>query len=556
MWTHSLEVIGFVSMMKGATPGRRQGTSRQARKRTDGQDLLVAEGVDKDMRKWDEGAVQAWLNNVGLAKHSASFAAAGIKGSCLMQMTDTRLIALKLLKGERTKLMRLIQAAVQPLLYSHHEDDIKSAPTRKPKRNSLPGRQLFCRYRDPAISDRSLQPYDIKVTRQDVLQQRKGLVSYGLKKKEISPNLQAELDQFHKFMVNKYFGQQEPRIRPPTATAYLEIVIRYLGYQRNIEGVPLEKLSLEGIFPDSSKQSVSPVFEYLQWLVSERKIHPNTEIFVIRTFIQLAKFRFRNVSTADPTYGDKSYQDIIVVRELRKLTNDATARAKTAVPTCGDETKRMTWPEYLETVEKLRCRCVEAVKRGNDKQTALAFQAYLLSAILACVPDRQRTLRELQVNRTLFKQPDETWMIKHTAEDYKTGSTYGDRPPMPISAHISPYLEEWLHKWRAVFKPNHDFLFTDSKGRPLDSHSLYDCFRGHFFGACGRPVNPHYVRDLIVTHLRGTDASEKQLEALAIFMGHSLAMQKSTYDRRTKSEKVAPAVEVLAGLYDASVKTS
>jgi hypothetical protein len=50
---------------------------------------------------------------------------------------------------------------------------------------------------------------------------------------------------------------------------------------------------------------------------------------------------------------------------------------------------------------------------------------------------------------------------------------------------------------------------------------------------------------MIITHLRGTDASERELEALAIYMGHSMAMQKGTYDRRTKEQKVAPAIDLL-----------
>ena len=33
-------------------------------------------------------------------------------------------------------------------------------------------------------------------------------------------------------------------------------------------------------------------------------------------------------------------------------------------------------------------------------------------------------------------------------------------------------------------------------------------------------------------------ATEKQLQALAIYMGHSVEMQRDTYDRRTKAEKV------------------
>ena len=37
---------------------------------------------------------------------------------------------------------------------------------------------------------------------------------------------------------------------------------------------------------------------------------------------------------------------------------------------------------------------------------AWAVQRYLIFAILSCVPDRQRTLRELSVGRTLVKEGD------------------------------------------------------------------------------------------------------------------------------------------------------
>ena len=47
----------------------------------------------------------------------------------------------------------------------------------------------------------------------------------------------------------------------------------------------------------------------------------------------------------------------------------------------------------------------------------------------------------------------------------------------------------------------------------------------------GKKTNPHLVRDSIVTYLRSTGASERELEALAIYMGHSLEMQRGTYDR-------------------------
>ena len=53
---------------------------------------------------------------------------------------------------------------------------------------------------------------------------------------------------------------------------------------------------------------------------------------------------------------------------------------------------------------------------------------------------------------------------------------------------------------------------------------------------------------MIVTHVRETNASEKQLEALALYMGHSIQMQRTSYDRRTLNQKVAPAIELLQSL--------
>ena len=59
-------------------------------------------------------------------------------------------------------------------------------------------------------------------------------------------------------------------------------------------------------------------------------------------------------------------------------------------------------------------------------------------------------------------------------------------------------------------------------------------------------TNPHLLRDMIVTHIRkNADASEKELEALALFMGHSVSMQRESYDRRTLEQKIEPAIQMM-----------
>jgi integrase len=89
-------------------------------------------------------------------------------------------------------------------------------------------------------------------------------------------------------------------------------------------------------------------------------------------------------------------------------------------------------------------------------------------------------------------------------------------------------------------------LLPDVPGNPLTRDSVYQLVSRACFEQTGKRTNPHLLRDMIVTHVReSSNASEKELEALALFMGHSLQMQRTSYDRRTLSSKVAPAVQLL-----------
>jgi hypothetical protein len=61
-------------------------------------------------------------------------------------------------------------------------------------------------------------------------------------------------------------------------------------------------------------------------------------------------------------------------------------------------------------------------------------------------------------------------------------------------------------------------------------------------------MNPHLTRDLVVTHLRAQGTGEPEMEALAVYMGHSVRQQRETYDRRTRAQRAAPAVELMSRL--------
>jgi hypothetical protein len=75
------------------------------------------------------------------------------------------------------------------------------------------------------------------------------------------------------------------------------------------------------------------------------------------------------------------------------------------------------------------------LKDAPRRRIAIKFQNYLVLAFFSCIPDRQRTFRELELGRTFLRDESSNymsprWIIKHGKKDYKTGGTYGDRPPL------------------------------------------------------------------------------------------------------------------------------
>lgn len=374
-------------------------------------------------------------------------------------------------------------------------------------------------------------------------------------------------------------------------------------------------MSLYDIFPSSDTESAAPVLQYILWLRSERGISPNYEANVLRGLIKLVKFRFANElssSAATPmatqvngggrggtlsSSRSTALDDLPIVIELRKLHREAGNKGKKA-PRSSDEGKKwLDWDEYLEVIQLLKYdlsslidnydkkMSEQGVEDDNDqdsiaekkkqkkqtqakarslqvqrKEIATLFQQYLILSFFACVPDRQRTFRELELGRNFIRVDEDDlplWIIKHTADDYKTGSTYGERPPLPLTASLTAEIDDFLDRWRpSLIKQAKDTgtdnnlatnLFLQPRtGNPLTANSVYQIVSRCCYKYKQKKTNPHLLRDMIVTHVRKNgDASEKELEALALFMGHSISMQRDSYDRRTLEQKVSPAVKLM-----------
>ena len=327
-----------------------------------------------------------------------------------------------------------------------------------------------------------------------------------------------------------------------------------------------QNASLVDIFPDTSTQSATCVLNYILWLRSHRDISSNYEANILRGLIKLVKFRFASALSetdlsehASNNKNATPLDDLSIVKELRRLHRDAGQKAKKSQRSSDEGKKWLEWNEYLQVIEMLKRDLMQMIEKyeevltaSNDsgsmsrmkKDIATTFQQYLVLSFFASVPDRQRTFRELELGRSFLRVDSvanssnnqaengtgAVWFIKHTANDYKTGSTYGERPPLPLSSALTPFIDDFLERWRPALlsksNPSSSFLFLQPRtGNPLTTNSIYQIVSRSCFKYKQKKTNPHLLRDMIVTHIRkNSDASEKELEALALFMGHSVSM--------------------------------
>lgn len=403
--------------------------------------------------------------------------------------------------------------------------------------------------------------------------------TYGLPNnyRDTFPTLSQELDQFESFMIMPTAAStQESPIRNATASVYMRHAKLFLGWYHNVytannrqydskessnHPTPniVQVLSIKDIFPNKDATTAQCIIDFILWLRKTRDISHSYEANMLRGLTKLLKFRFHKESQSDPSYGEKSFNDIPVVRELRKLHRDANRRQNISPRSSEEDRKWLDWNEYLSVVQRLKMDVEDEIHVYSQKKTtsksdrtsrrriATKFQAYLILAFFSCVPDRQRTFRELEVGRSFLRDDKiNCWIIKHGPDDYKTGKTYGDRPPLVLTPELSPAIDDFFERWRPSLDPTGDHFFVQPRtGKSLTQDSVYSIVARSCFKYTGKKTNPHLLRDMIVTHVRNTDASEKELEALALYMGHSISMQRNSYDRRTMEQKVAPAVELL-----------
>ena len=464
-------------------------------------------------------------------------------------------------------------------------------------------RWAMCQSTTPTLDTDRIQSTTTLHDNNNSTSSNKNMFAYSLQPMDEYPICQVELQEFYQFMtLPSVDSQEETPIRPTTANIYIRHAKLFLGWYWSIhlpatqqQSFSKELLSLYVIFPTKDKIHANSILQYILWLRTTRYIAVSYEANLLRGLCKLLKFRYRKESSDssnnnninnesgtadglksknDDTTTTTSFNDIPVIRELRKLHRDANRRQAVAPRVSNEDHKWLSWPDYIQVVQRTKDDLLSHIQdyetsqkrleiQKNPKQhqrmldiqrrrVAVMYQKYLILSFFANVPDRQRTIRELEIGRSFVRDNvSQQWCIKHTPDDYKTGKTYGERPPLQLPTSLTIEIDDFIAQWRpALIQSNHpniQYLFLGPRtGTPLTSDTVYLTVSKTCYSYTGKRTNPHLLRDMIVTHVReSSTVTEQQLEALALFMGHSAAIQRKSYDRRTLTKKVAPAIALM-----------
>lgn len=109
---------------------------------------------------------------------------------------------------------------------------------------------------------------------------------------------------------------------------------------------------------------------------------------------------------------------------------------------------------------------------------------------------------------------------------------------IPETKHLSGF--------RDVFQPNHDYVFTQTNGKPYSAKSLRELYESMIWRHLGIRANPHGVRSSATSYFERQGMTDAETKSLANLKNHSPEMQDSSaYNKLQALEKTARASQMI-----------
>lgn len=266
---------------------------------------------------------------------------------------------------------------------------------------------------------------------------------YALNQEYLPNKIKNQIQALKTFCMGQYVPhRQDKKMRQVTFDNHVWHILCYLGWLVQYRDYSDEELDIN-LFLD-----INLLNEFIAWGVNEKG---NTSAWA-SGFCECAT----NIAKCNYAKDSKQpmYRDIPIIGELRMINNTLYRQyeeEKKANLKQKKEEKEMTFEQCEAVVKYLRQCCAERNSYGSkrtDMTIVRSYLRYLLVAIFTYCPLRQREVRELELERTIYRT-NEGYRIILEPDDNKTG----DERDFMLSEILPPFLLADLTHWLDVWHP-------------------------------------------------------------------------------------------------------
>jgi len=350
----------------------------------------------------------------------------------------------------------------------------------------------------------------------------------------------------------------------------------------NLKEYAYKKMMAEWECQDLAKETVEKFTKFF----ADKNLKPRSKEGFYTAMIALAKYIYKDETDI---FLVDNFDDVPFITFLRKNRKNTQEKVKIYQKSNNQNTdnKLIPWEEVLKVVEEYRLKYETKDYRKPDRHkvkpftTACDLQRFLmLSFFTVMPPDRRRTFVELTYGKSLkhglydenenftsiekLKDKSQAKYYIYLSEgDYKTWKNYGtwigEIPNKEYSngKKFYDYIDEWLFNgyeqknkkigYRYVLnpKPKTDRFFMTQNGKLMTSCNFSAIVRNSFYRITGKPVSPHTIRHIYVSHIHKHGYDDATLESIAYWMKHSSQVAKETYLHLKQSEKLSRAYQAI-----------
>lgn len=378
-------------------------------------------------------------------------------------------------------------------------------------------------------------------------QHKQAKAPYSLKQHSWHATLKQEVDQLHRWLTTpEVQSRSTPAISKQTWLNRTKELGFFFGWLANILEYPTSSLKLEQVF------DIKLLSSYIEWRINVRDNTYNSMRAILEASVSVAKFIAQDKKSA----FDHDMTEVLHNLHMKRKEINLKIKAYHQKRNESIIEHIIPFEQGVDVVDFLKEELFLYDAKGR-KRTLFglisSWRKYLIVAILLYCPVRQREIRELELNRTIFRRQD-GYEVVLTPDDHKTGAKTGKDRVYYLPKHLTEDLDYWINSLRPQVNLNHNFVFfktgNSSKakdfGEPAHGQTIravvtHATFRAlDILGYEMKGVRPHDFRRIAVTFHR--QHGDRTLdEPLAELMGHSVDFANRYYDLTTSREKTSKA---------------